>query len=231
MRQVLRQEKKYLLNNIDYYMITGTLEKILTPDPHNERQGYKVRSLYFDTLDDKDYAEKIMGIELRKKIRLRVYNPTDEFAYLEIKQKEGMYQKKRSLKLSKEDSLELINLNYEILLKYDNPFAYECYSLLKENCYQPKTVVEYNRKAFIAKENNIRITLDSNICATESNYNIFDENLLLYPVFTKENVVLEVKYNGFLLSYIKYLLDNCEKSELSVSKYCLARQVSLNYVF
>ena len=98
MRQVLRQEKKYLLNNIDYYMITGTLEKILTPDTHNKGQGYRVRSLYFDTLDDKDYAEKIMGIELRKKIRLRVYNPTDEFAYLEIKQKEGMYQKKRSLK-------------------------------------------------------------------------------------------------------------------------------------
>ena len=41
------------------------------------------------------------------------------------------------------------------------------------------------------------------------------------------NLVLEVKYNGFLLSYIKDLLDQVERSELSVSKYCLARSVSL----
>ena len=41
-------------------------------------------------------------------------------------------------------------------------------------------------------------------------------------------MVLEVKYNGFLLSYIKDLLDLVERSELSVSKYCLGRGVSLN---
>ena len=41
-------------------------------------------------------------------------------------------------------------------------------------------------------------------------------------------MVLEVKYNGFLLSYLKDLLDLVARPELSVSKYCLARSVSLS---
>lgn len=229
MRKVVREEKKYLINMIDYYNGYSYLNQVLIPDSHNGVNGYLVRSLYFDTLNDKDFDEKIMGVEIRRKIRLRIYNPDDNFAFLEIKQKQGQYQRKRSLKLEKEDALKLICCDYECLLNYDNDFARECYVLLKENNYRPKTVVEYRRKAFIAKENNIRITFDSEIKANENNFNIFDKNLILYPVFPLSNIVLEVKFNGFLLSYIKSLLDSFEKSELSVSKYCLARQVSLVY--
>jgi hypothetical protein len=97
--------------------------------------------------------------------------------------------------------------------------------------YRPKAIVEYNRKAFIAKENNIRVTFDHNIRATESCFDIFSENLNMYPVFSQDGVVLEVKYNGFLLSYIKDMLDRIEKSELSVSKYALSRTICLNYVY
>ena len=37
-------------------------------------------------------------------------------------------------------------------------------------------------------------------------------------------VVLEVKYNGFLLDYLRELINSVDRSELSVSKYVLARQ-------
>lgn len=93
-------------------------------------------------------------------------------------------------------------------------------------CYRPKTIVEYRRKAFIAKENKIRITFDHDIAATESSFDLFDSGLLMNPVMDKSMAVLEVKYNGFLLSYIRQMLDGIDKSELSVSKYCLARQLS-----
>ncbi len=43
------------------------------------------------------------------------------------------------------------------------------------------------------------------------------------------NGVLEVKYNGFLLSYIKDLVSSANRSELSVSKYCLARSAGLKF--
>lgn len=231
MRRVLREEKKFLLNYLEFYKVKGFLSQVMISDSHNKAEGYMVRSLYFDTVDDLCFIEKLDGVSKRKKIRLRVYDPNDNSAYLEIKQKDGVYQEKRSLKILKKDALELIEGNYDVLLNYKGKFALECYSILKEGNYKPKTVVEYRRMAFIAKENNIRITLDGDIRATEANFNIFDPNLLLYPVLSKTKVVLEVKFNGFLLDYIKNFIDHVEKSELSVSKYCLARNVSLNYVY
>ena len=89
----------------------------------------------------------------------------------------------------------------------------------------------YDRFAFTAPENSIRITFDSRIRANEANFNIFDRNLVLNSVMSPFAVVLEVKYNGFLLSYIKHMLLPVQKSELSVSKYCMARQVGCNYRF
>ena len=48
----------------------------------------------------------------------------------------------------------------------------------------------------------------------------------MVPVMDLSQAVLEVKYNGFLLSYIKDLLGDLGRSELSVSKYGMARQLS-----
>lgn len=99
------------------------------------------------------------------------------------------------------------------------------------HCYQPRTVVEYKRIAFIAKENKIRVTFDHHIIGTEGHYNIFDQHLQQNPILDPYLAVLEVKYNGFLLSYIKDMLQECDTSELSVSKYCLGRSVSKHYHF
>ena len=96
--------------------------------------------------------------------------------------------------------------------------------MMHSHCYRPKAIVEYNRKAFIAKENKIRITFDSRIAATESCFDLFSPRLNMNPVLDPYCVVLEVKYNGFLLSYLRELINNVDRSELSVSKYVLARQ-------
>ena len=229
--EVIRQERKFLLNLEKTYKANAYLEKILTQDIHNGTLGYMIRSLYFDTLDDRDFNEKEDGIEIRRKIRLRIYDVKSDFALLEIKQKQGPQQLKRSLRISKADAEELSKGSYACLLNYAEPFAAECYGIMNMYCYRPKTIVQYNRKAYIAKENKIRVTFDSNIIATESCFNLFSDDLCLYPVFDKFNIVLEVKYNGFLLSYIRDLINQFDGSELSVSKYCLARSVACNYNF
>lgn len=231
MNEVLRKEKKFIITLDEYYRIKNKLENVIKLDNNSNEEGYIVRSLYFDTIDDSDYENKMDGLELRRKIRLRNYGPNSNFAKLEIKQKQGEFQKKRSLKLKKEDAIELINGNYSVLLKSNESFAYECYCLMNMYCYKPKAVIEYKRKAFVVKENKIRITLDHDIIATESNFNIFDSNLNQNSMMNNFYVILEVKYNGFLLSYIKDLLDDCNKSELSVSKYCLGRTISKHYLF
>ena len=227
MNEVLRQEKKFAIHTVDSLLLQGRLGAVMHGDAHNGAQGYLIRSLYFDTPDDQDFHDKADGLELRRKIRLRSYSPQADFAMLEMKQKEGPYQRKRSLRLTREDARQLCQGDYRPLQKYKDPFAAECYGLMHCRCYRPKTVVEYRRQAYVAKENRIRITFDSRIVATESRFALFDPKLPMYPVMDPFNLVLEVKYNGFLLSYIKDLLDQVERSELSVSKYCLARSVSL----
>ena len=209
LNEVYRQEKKYFMTLFNMQKLSGQLESVMIQDSHNGARGYVIRSLYFDTVHEQDYEAKIDGLELRRKIRLRIYHPEADFAML--------------------DALELTEGRYQCLLNYADPFAAECYALMHMQCYRPKTVVEYKRKAYIAKENKIRITFDHEIRATECNMDLFAQNLNLYPVLDPFNGVLEVKYNGFLLSYIKNLVNGADRSELSVSKYCLARSAGMKF--
>lgn len=229
MDEVLRQEKKYLITLPDARQLSRRLSEVMLPDIHNGSGGYPIRSLYFDTLDDDDFRDKTDGVELRRKIRLRCYDPAADFAMLEMKQKEGAYQKKRSLRLSRKDAARLARGDYAPLLAREEPFARECYGLMHHRCYRPRAVVEYTRQAYIARENRIRITIDSRIAATEACFDLFSPELLQYPVLDPFHAVLEVKFNGFLLSYIKQLAGTADRSEFSVSKYCLARGAGLHY--
>ncbi len=231
MNEVLRQEKKFLISLDQYYELSNRVKEVLKEDKNNRGEGYTIRSLYFDSIDNRDYLEKENGVELRRKIRLRNYGPGSTFAKLEMKQKQGAMQKKRSLKVSREDAQALISRDYSVLLKYEDPFAAECFWMMNQFCYLPKAVIEYRRKAFIAEENSIRVTFDHHITGTESNMDIFSEKLLQNPLMNTYLAVLEVKFNGFLLGYIKDILKNAGTGELAVSKYCLGRAVSMHYHF
>lgn len=225
-RNVLRQEKKYLLSTVEELRLRAKLEKVIQGDIHNGENGYIVRSLYFDTLENRDYEEKMAGTEVRRKIRLRLYNPEDDFAFIELKQKQGPYQLKRSMKITREHAQKLAQGDYSVLTAYKEPLAWELYGILNMFTYQPSTIIEYRRKAFIVPENSIRITFDSEISATESSRELFGTDLLLYPVFEPWKTVLEVKFDEFLLSYVKKILRTAGKSEMAVSKYCMGRAVS-----
>ena len=202
MNRVFREEKKYLISLPEALQACHRLAQVMHEDPHNGISGYPVRSLYFDTLDDRDFREKAAGVELRRKLRLRCYDPAADFAMLEMKQKQGASQLKRSLRVTREDAQALTRGDYAPLLRYPESFAAECYALMHSRCYRPKTIVEYDRKAFIAKENKIRITFDSRIVSVESCFDLFSPRLNMNPVLDPYCVVLEVKYNGFLLNIV-----------------------------
>lgn len=231
MRDVLREEKKFLINQAEALGLRAHLCTAVQSDAHNGADGYRVRSLYFDSLDNRDFQEKEDGVELRRKLRLRVYSPEADFALFEMKQKQGPYQRKRSLKLSRPEAQALIAGDQSVLLREGSAFGRECYAMMQTWAYRPKTIVEYDRFAFISPENSIRITFDSAIRANECQFDVFDPHLALNSVLSPFAVVLEVKYNGFLLSYIKDMLLPVQQSELSVSKYCMARQTGCGYQF
>ena len=89
MNEVLRQEKNFLIGLSDYYFHSGNLAGFMMEDSHNQGDGYSIRSLYFDSLEDRDFQEKVDGVAVRRKIRLRCYGPDSGFALLEVKQKEA----------------------------------------------------------------------------------------------------------------------------------------------
>ena len=231
MNEVLRQERKFMITLEQFYRYSQHLSNILPLDGHSRGDGYLIRSLYFDTPEDRDFEEKEEGVELRRKIRLRSYGPDTPFAMLEMKQKQGNNQKKRSLRMAREDAGRLTEGDYSVLLGYEDPFAAECYGVMHMFCYRPKAIITYHRKAFVARENKIRITFDHHITGTESCFDLFADPLLESSILSPYLAILEVKYNGFLLSYIKDMIRECDSSELSVSKYCLGRAVSKHYHF
>ena len=223
MIQVLRREEKYPLSMGEAIRYSHKFSQILMPDAYSENGSYMVRSLYFDTVDDKDFFDKMTEQNKRRKIRLRIYSPSDAYAKLEMKQKENIYQKKRSLRIAREDAERLIAGDYAILLNYPERFATELYGILTTEIYRPKSIVEYQRQAFMAKENNIRLTFDSRIRATESSFDLFSDNLPLSPVYPQDGVVFEVKYDKFLLGYISDIISMVNTRSISSSKYCLSR--------
>lgn len=225
MLTVLRREEKYPLKLQESIHYENLFSQILHPDVFSADGFYCVRSLYFDTVDDKDFFDKYTEQNIRRKIRLRIYNPNDATAKLELKQKENIYQKKRSLSISRKDALSLIDGNYSVLLKYPDAFAAELFCIMTQECYRPKSIVQYQRRAFVAKENNIRLTFDREICATESCMELFSENLPLYPVLDRSNTIFEVKYDKFLLGYISDIISTINRRSISSSKYCMSRSI------
>ena len=88
MNEVYRKEKKFLISLDEYIKKRHMLSQVLKPDAHSAADGYMIRTLYFDTVFDEDFDDKLAGIETRRKIRLRIYDTESDFAMLEMKQKQ-----------------------------------------------------------------------------------------------------------------------------------------------
>lgn len=224
-----RRELKYPIGEIDYYRVNKLFNEILTPDNNNGKYGYKIRSLYFDSINNNDYYSKISGDEVRKKIRLRIYDTKATEVKLEIKRKLNINQIKESTIISKEDAIKLINKDYRVLLKYDE-IAHSAYNIMTIGQYQPVVLVDYIRRAYIHSENNIRVTLDSDIRSNEFNFNMFSDDLTMIPVFDYYNALLEVKFDGELFCWISQALVGLDTTNYSISKYCSGRRFYENYI-
>ena len=87
-------------------------------------------------------------------------------------------------------------------------------------CYRPKAIVEYQRKAYVASENKTRITFDFAIKATESDFRLFSPTLNQNPVLDPYLVVMEVKYNGFMLSYINMYFKDYIRRNIKLRRSC-----------
>jgi len=84
-----RYEIKYPLAADLIPEISRRLRLYADVDPHvpRDRSSYTVRTLYLDTPDLRCYYEKLDGLKVRKKLRIRAYGRESSRAFLEIKRR------------------------------------------------------------------------------------------------------------------------------------------------
>ena len=220
--KVFRHEYKYAISYEEMLRLREKLNDLLEIDRNSN--GYMVRSLYFDSINDIDYYEKLDGLINRKKIRLRIYEPNANKVKLELKSKYDYHQQKESLLITKEEAEELIKENYSILLNHKEDIASKLYTILTTNCYKPKVIIEYLRIAYTTK-NNTRITFDFNIKKSNDVESFFNEDINYLNITPPKNVVLEIKFNRFLEPYISKVLGNYIANKESFSKYVMGRNI------
>lgn len=224
---VLRTEQKYRLTKEQLSRLSFLVSQVLTADMHSRQGAYSVRSLYFDTLDNRDYFEKLDGCDCRRKIRLRIYSPDAKWAKLEMKEKQGDLQRKRSLLLTRTQAEKLCHGRYAVLTELESEFAKELYGRMSQFLYRPVCLIEYDRKAYTAAVNDTRVTFDESLRMTQSELDIFKKQISWIPLERDGTGTMEVKFNRFLLSYVKQLVSLPSCSRTSASKYCAARNFFL----
>lgn len=219
-----RHEIKYRITIADFLHIRSALDAYFTFDPYSGADGYPVRSLYFDSLDDRDLYDKLDGVFEHKKIRLRAYSPHGPRYNLEYKCRWEGDGIKRKLSLDRSQAERLIDGDYAVLLEFDpDPLARELFERMVRGCYRPKVVVEYQRIAYLYPASNIRVTWDRGITASYFPQQFFSERLNGVTIVPPNLGVLEVKYDQFFPSVLRGALNSLDRTASANSKYALAR--------
>lgn len=219
-----RHEIKHSINGADALTIARRLSTICKPDEHSLCDGgYQVRSLYFDTPTDKALLEKLMGINVREKFRIRIYNGSPDFIRLEKKCKVNGLCAKYSEEMTYEECRRLLAGDTLFLKKSERALLIELYAKMQSEHLRPRTIVDYRREAFLYAPGNVRVTIDSNIRTGVQSTNLFSLSCPTAPVVRDNLSVLEVKYDSYLPTVISDLLQtNCRRAG-AFSKYAACR--------
>ncbi len=226
LKPVYRHEDKYLINYLQYVRLKQMISAVMHPDIYSVNEhGYPIRSLYYDTPSNRDFHEKDDGVDLRQKLRLRIYQPAAKYAKLEIKHRQegGIY--KESINLTHEEAQHLLKADIDpsFLLAHSESAAAHLYRLFQADGYLPVVIIDYDREAFTLPFYQIRVTFDRCIRAGRGFDRFFDPKLLLTPVLPSDEIVLEVKYNYMFPSFFKPIIGIAEGQAMSISKYYQAR--------
>ena len=219
----LRHELKHSINRGEDQLLASRLRKLFPHDKNADAQGsYRVSSLYFDTPTDKALRQKIDGVNDREKFRLRHYNGDLSYIRLEKKYKINGLCGKRSAPVTADQVAKLLDGDIDFLLESGDPLMQELYSKMKGQRLAPRTIVTYEREAFLYEPGNVRITLDRNLRTGLSSRDFLNPQLFHAPV-SDGVTVLEVKYDEFLPEIVKMAVQTNRQAS-AYSKYAACRK-------
>lgn len=193
-------------------------------DENSLNNGYQIRSLYFDDVNNSALFEKTSGISERKKFRVRIYNNDDSKIKLEIKKKYQEFTNKKSTFISKKEYENIYNCQITDLMNSNNDIRREYYFEIRNRLLKPKIIIDYYREAYTLPYNEIRVTFDNDLSYSKPDLNIFSDKTVSYQLAKEYSRILEIKYNNFLPDFVKRIFEPFSLTKLSVSKYVLCRE-------
>lgn len=222
----LRHELKYYINTHEYIYLKKRLVEGLSKDEHGTvNDSYHIRSLYFDDLYNSAYNEKELGIFKRKKYRIRIYNLSDKIIRLEKKSKYGKYISKETEKITRDEFYKILKGDYQFLLSSKSSLLKELYIEIRNKLLRPVVIVDYDREAYTLEAGNVRVTFDKDLRAGINSFDIFDSKVATKLVFKRPIMILEIKYDSFLPTYVRNLIQIHSHNLSAVSKYVICRQI------
>lgn len=217
-----RHEWKHEINYSDMVVLRQRLKAVMKPDENAVNGKYFIRSLYFDNISDKALREKIDGVNCREKFRIRYYNNDTSLIHLEKKSKINGLGNKQSANLSAEEAQKIVDGDLDWMIDCDRPLLQELYSKMKSQGLCPKTIVDYTREPFVFSAGNVRVTLDYDIRTGLYCTDFLNPDCITIPAGNAP-IILEVKWDEFLPSVIRDIVQLENRRTAAFSKYAVCR--------
>lgn len=217
-----RHEWKHMINHCDMMVLRQRLSIVAHRDSHALDGKYEIRSLYFDNTDDKALREKIDGINIREKFRIRYYNGDTSVIHLEKKSKVNGLCLKDSVELTRDQAQWLVDGHYEWMSGCGVALIEELYSKMTAQGLRPKTIVDYTREPFVFAPGNVRITLDYNIRTGLHCTDFLNPDCITVPAGDAA-IILEVKWDEYLPDIIRDAIQLENRQVSAFSKYAACR--------
>ena len=217
-----RHEWKHEISRADLLAIRARLRAVAQPDPHAIDGKYLIRSLYFDNLNDKALREKIDGVNLREKFRIRYYNGDTSFIQLEKKSKRSGLGAKFSAPLTAREAQCIVDGDIDWMLSSPHSLIQELYCKMRYQGMAPKTIVDYTREPFVFGPGNVRVTFDYDIRTGLGCTDFLRPDCVTVPAGDAP-IILEVKWDAYLPSIIRDAVQTPGRREGAFSKYAQCR--------
>ena len=223
----LRHELKFFINDAQHLLLSRALDRTLQRDPNgNEKNEYHIRSLYFDTVFNDALMDKLDGVQNRDKYRIRIYNFSDRVIKMECKTKIGTLISKRSISIPRDLCEQLMAGDPSGLETTRSGLLNDVYREMTIHLLHPVVLVDYVREAYLHPAEEVRITFDKQLRTGLYQTDLFNPHVPTISPFDHPVMILEVKYNRMLPSYIRDILNTyCPNAiQSAISKYTWCRR-------
>lgn len=216
-----RHELKHEISQQDRCLLRQRCSVILQPDSNCRGGSYSIRSLYFDDDFDSALREKLDGVNVRDKFRIRFYNGDTCFIRLEKKSKVNGLCGKQSARISAEEAQMIVDGNLSWMMDSPDPLVRELYIRMKQGL-KPKVIVDYTREPFVFPAGNVRVTIDSNIRTGTDCRNFLKPDCVTIPTASSPTI-LEVKWDEYLPDLVRDAVSLENRRAGAYSKYAACR--------